>query len=32
VEVLKPFHPDAEEKLPVNVQLAARTCAVIVRL
>jgi hypothetical protein len=32
VEVLKPFHPDTENKLPVNVQLAARTCAVVVRL
>jgi hypothetical protein len=30
VEVLKPFHPEAEDKLPVKVQLAPRTCAVIV--
>jgi hypothetical protein len=31
VEVLKPFHPDAEGTLPVKVQLAPRTCAVIVK-
>ena len=31
VEVLKPFHPEAEDKLPVQVQLAPRTCAVIVK-
>jgi hypothetical protein len=31
VEVFKPFHPDAEDKLPVKVQLAPRTCAVIVK-
>ena len=31
VEVLKPFHPEAEDKLPVKVQLAPRTCAVIVK-
>jgi hypothetical protein len=31
VEVLKPFHAEAEDKLPVKVHLAPRTCAVIVR-
>jgi hypothetical protein len=31
VEVLEPFHPDAEDKLPVKVHLTPRTCAVIVR-
>jgi hypothetical protein len=31
VEVLRPFHPEAEGKLPVKVQLAPRTCAVIVK-
>ncbi len=31
VEILKPFHPEAEEKLPVKVRLAPRTCAVIVK-
>jgi hypothetical protein len=29
VEILKPFSPDAVDKLPVKVQLAPRTCAVI---
>ena len=31
VEILKPFLPDAEDKLPVKIQLAPRTCAVIVK-
>jgi hypothetical protein len=29
VEILKPFQPDAAEKLPVKIQLAPRTCAVV---
>jgi hypothetical protein len=32
VEILRPFQPDAEDKLPVKVQLAPRTCAVIVSI
>ena len=31
VEILKPFQPDAADKLPVKIQLAPRTCAVIVK-
>ena len=31
VEILKPFQPDATDKLPVKIQLAPRTCAVIVK-
>ena len=30
VEILRPFHADGEGKLPVQVQLGPRTCAVIV--
>ena len=29
VEVLKPFKPDAKSKLPLRIQLAPRTCAVV---
>ncbi len=29
VEILKPFQPDVVDKLPVKVQLAPRTCAVV---
>jgi hypothetical protein len=29
VEILKPFQPDAVEKLPVKIQLAPRTCVVV---
>jgi len=32
VEILKPFHPDAADKLPVKIQLAPRTCAVVVKV
>jgi len=31
VELLKPFHPDTVDKLPVRVRLAPRTCAVVVQ-
>jgi hypothetical protein len=31
VEILKPFHPDAVDQLPVRVRLAPRTCAVVVQ-
>jgi hypothetical protein len=30
-EVLKPFHPDTTTRLPVNLSVAPRSCAVIVR-
>jgi hypothetical protein len=29
VEILKPFQPDAMDKLPVTIRLAPRTCAVV---
>jgi len=32
VEVLKPFQPDAADKLPAKIRLAPRTCAVIVKV
>src|SRR5215831_2294673 len=32
IEVLKPFHSDVGETLPVKIQLAPRTCAVIVKV
>jgi len=32
VEILKPFQPDAVDKLPVKIQLAPRTCAVVVKV
>jgi hypothetical protein len=31
VEVLKPFHADTVDKLPLRVRLAPRTCAVVVQ-
>ena len=32
VEILKPFQPDALDKLPVRIQLPPRTCAVVVKV
>ena len=32
VELLRPFQPDTVDKLPLKVQLAPRTCAVIVKV
>jgi len=31
VVILKPFRPDAVDKLPVTIRLAPRTCAVVVK-
>jgi hypothetical protein len=30
VEILKPFQPEATDRLPVKIRLAPRTCAVVV--